>query len=60
MNKEKALQLFKQLIDRSIEHGGIFKNVEDVVIVSQAFQYFASQQNDLEVKGIVKKEDIKN
>lgn len=58
MNKEKALQLFKQLIDKTIEHGGIFKNIEDVMIVTQAFQFLA--QEDKGIKGeIVKKEDIK-
>jgi|LakMenEpi03Aug12_release.lakeMendotaPanAssembly.Ray.scaffolds.fasta_scaffold3838194_1 hypothetical protein len=59
MNKEKALQVIKQLIDKSIENGGIFKNIEDVMVVTQAFQYLINPQ-DFEVKGVVKKEDIKN
>ena len=58
MNKEKALHLFKQLIDKCIENGGIFKSLEDVSVFSQAFQCLA-QQSDIEFKGIVKKEVIK-
>lgn len=63
MNKEKALQLFKQLIDKTIEHGGIFKNIEDVMILTQAFQFLAQEEKNtmpaFKQEDIVKKQDIK-
>ena len=43
MDKQKALELIKQVIDQAIK-GGLFNNVETAVAVSQAFEILSNEQ----------------
>jgi len=42
MDKQKALELIKQVIDQAIK-GGLFQNVETAVAVAQAFATIESE-----------------
>lgn len=45
MNKQKALELLKQLIDQSIK-GGIIQNLETTQAIAQAFSIIATELQD--------------
>jgi len=42
MDKQKALELIKQVIDQSIK-GGLFQNVDTAVAVAQAFEVIVKE-----------------
>jgi hypothetical protein len=45
MDKQKALELIKQVIDQAIK-GGLFQNVETAVAVAQAFEVLSKQESE--------------
>lgn len=47
MDKEKALQIIKQTIDHAVS-SGLFKNIDSVVTVSQAYQYIQQELNKIQ------------
>lgn len=42
MDKQKALDLIKQVIDQSVK-GGLFQNVDTAVAVAEAFQIIVKE-----------------
>jgi hypothetical protein len=45
MDKQKALELIKQVIDQAIK-GGLFQNVETAIAVGQAFNIISKQESE--------------
>jgi predicted transposase YdaD len=45
MDKQKALELIKQVIDQAVKRG-LFENVETTMAVGQAFEIISKQETE--------------